>query len=1092
MRIEHRGGKPASPCSCGGFHDEQGSHKLIASVTASKSTVSVNESVYVQVKLLRSREAATVKINEAEGAAQWLQIPGPPGVRKIQITAVGLAEHCSESRTLSITVVEPPCCTVFPLIQVSRGPLDGAESSIAFEVANYKDLANADGSALEYAWNFGVAGKLTSRSPNGAVTKSFEDSLDPNEPKTSFHVTVAVSLVQARSVTARKTISVWNLYFVNKMHGRIMPKAVYNLKAVKDADEILVAKSTIHNAEKEPLRLELKLVEYLLNDLDEPRQFGSTMRIDPIIGPLSDLDVDCSIPASTVPRNAYGYAIHFSGHGLKSGTAVHVSCYFEHKEPEIAVIIKDPASIRILHDLRNNPLYAGRTRFTHSHLLGYAENIRDPIRNRLLQPLFNKVLSGPAPGNDTLSPPPNIPLPDLLAGYGPNEKDKCLPDQEPAEDDLACQLQTEFEWVYIPPRIVNACKGDTILSPGGMGPIGILLRALLPSQMYAHCGIMTKNYYELTNSTASEEWMLTHLAGLKGSEGIDPTALKYVWPGVVTQTVGEQFEGVSVADSISVTGTIQDPDGNQRELKPFDYRGVPGQQDSIAEAMVVKPDPMLEAAQPSLRSTLHQVAEIAKATKSHYRFFAFTDASISMNRTQDAPTNAAPWLTLKPQPTCCSSLIWAAMKSLNSPKIQLEGPEEFTRPGDLEPSDTSSRVDAHVDSQTLDGLYRYSHDNRVRAADALYGNVADKVEKKLRDEFGSFGGGVIGLFTDAKDDAANQVCNTFAFDWSGENEFGDEAKDSDDWKQPGIGHAVSPDNILLWDAPKREEKSIQSGIYGYAEKMVYRPGYVEWRQVSRWVRVKKKGTIKGTVAFQSVPVANANVSIAGQALVCNNEGKFTVEVLAGMYSVAAGKLWTDGLYYQCAISTTVVAGQETSLIVNLDPPPAAFREVAINGTVRILDSDTWSDNPSPPFNWIVSGLYFGEYYNQGTHREHTFVRGWADEVRVELHVSMDLLDGGAIRVNWEGKLFEGDSVDTNDLDDSKSGTFDMARDTWTDFTLHLENRDFGGGDTGGHCVALLEQHKAVRMAEECQVVVVKLCRARLFSFLWKFGIQFML
>jgi hypothetical protein len=61
---------------------------------------------------------------------------------------------------------------------------------------------------------------------------------------------------------------------------------------------------------------------------------------------------------------------------------------------------------------------------------------------------------------------------------------------------------------------------------------------------------------------------------------------------------------------------------------------------------------------------------------------------------------------------------------------------------------------------------------------------------------------------------------------------------------------------------------------------------------------------------------------------------------------------------------------------------------------------------------------------------------------------MDLLDGGTIRVNWEGKLFEGDSEDTTDLDDSKSGTFDMARDTWTDLTLHPENRGFGGGDTG--------------------------------------------
>jgi hypothetical protein len=206
------------------------------------------------------------------------------------------------------------------------------------------------------------------------------------------------------------------------------------------------------------------------------------------------------------------------------------------------------------------------------------------------------------------------------------------------------------------------------------------------------------------------------------------------------------------------------------------------------------------------------------------------------------------------------------------------------------------------------------------------------------------------------------------FDWTGTNESGDEVKDSDDWKQPGIRHAVSPENILLWDAPKREDKGIQRGIYSYAERMMYCPGYVEWRQVSRWVRVKKKGTVNVIVTFQSVPVANANVNIAGQALICDNEGKFSIDILAGTYFVAAGKLWTDGLYYQCSASVTVDPGKEASPVVNLDPPPAAFREVVINGTVRILDSDTWSDNPSPPYNWIVSGLYFGQYYNQGTSR----------------------------------------------------------------------------------------------------------------------------
>ena len=48
---------------------------------------------------------------------------------------------------------------------------------------------------------------------------------------------------------------------------------------------------------------------------------------------------------------------------------------------------------------------------------------------------------------------------------------------------------------------------------------------------------MTRNYDEVTHSTASEERLINHARGSKGGQGFEPDALKYMWPGVVAQTV---------------------------------------------------------------------------------------------------------------------------------------------------------------------------------------------------------------------------------------------------------------------------------------------------------------------------------------------------------------------------------------------------------------------------------------------------------------------------------------------------------------------------------------------------------------------------
>jgi hypothetical protein len=96
----------------------------------------------------------------------------------------------------------------------------------------------------------------------------------------------------------------------------------------------------------------------------------------------------------------------------------------------------------------------------------------------------------------------------------------------------------------MPGRFLNARKGDVILSPGGTGLIGGLLLSVTPSQWYSHSGITTRNYDEITHSTASEQRLIDHTRGQGGSDGFEPNALKYLWPGVITQQVESAIKGV--------------------------------------------------------------------------------------------------------------------------------------------------------------------------------------------------------------------------------------------------------------------------------------------------------------------------------------------------------------------------------------------------------------------------------------------------------------------------------------------------------------------------------------------------------------------
>ena len=432
------------------------------------------------------------------------------------------------------------------------------------------------------------------------------------------------------------------------------------------------------------------------------------------------------------------------------------------------------------------------------------------------------------------------PLPPLL----PQAGEECHPGDAPPEPNLVCA--PSGEWRETKALIANAQKGD-ILLVAACSFIGNLLRQVEPIQHYSHEAIMTRNFADLSHSTASEDRLQDPdlQIGFLRSDGVRTEVMKYVWPGVLHQSVGDAFLGVKFGKYLI---DAFDPDPIRCDGDPV-----------ITDALVVRPP--LDAP-PEIRADLHRAADIARSLSAHYRFFAYSQANVAFSTLFNAPQDDTP-------ATVSSQFIWWALKLA---ELNLEGVR-------LEVKDRVRRSDVHfggaeVDPQTMDGLYFYREDERRDAAQWLHDFTAGKV----RAEAGTFGE----FAFDAPDNYGDQVTNCFAFDFCGKDDtaticrdFGDnlpddfdprccepqppvpgpndppppvcEAKDSNAWENPGDGRAVSPDNFLFWDQPAgtRGAELLEDGVYGDFERMIYREN--ERVPVYRWVPGVGFGAVQGRV-----------------------------------------------------------------------------------------------------------------------------------------------------------------------------------------------------------------------------------------------------
>lgn len=616
----------------------------------------------------------------------------------------------------------------------------------------------------------------------------------------------------------------------------------------------------------------------------------------------------------------------------------------------------------------------------------------------------------------------------------PVEGQECDPDNMPNEvfddpnTDWACQATPETRQIATASRFLNARKGDIVLSPGGPGLIGQLLRQVSPPQLYSHSGIMTRNYDQITHSTASEDRLMDYPVGsILGkptpTDGHRPDVLKYGWPGVITQSIGETVNGKDYNDPES--GKLYRISGFSGEDTGVTVGGIW----EIIHPIVIRPDYILESKNVEIRKKLHQVADEAASMegKSHYRFYCYTDPTIADDPSKAGPSDSG-WAK-DTIPTVCSSFIWHCLKKHG---VHLESDNEIVSDADLESTDKvrdGKIVGGEVNSDTKDGLYLYNADERLAGGEYLFNSLKDKIEEKLNEK--GILGDVTGFLSDIKDDVANQMLNAFGSDWCDT-----EAKDSDVWRNAVAANAVSPDNIFLWDSPE------QNGLYGSFAPLVYRESRVETVSVSKWRKVLVKGSLSGIVRFNGNPISGVLVQLQDGTSTSSlsPDGRYLLEhVNLGSYTIKASFTDTStGTQISANLPVNLTASQN-SFDIDLQGPSDLFRKLKIDAVIDVFDYKEIGKNQSNNERKYRE-LYVGPF---GTHAETTMVTKADDGDNVgSFRIVADWNTDKSIFISFTHTMEEG-----GDNEGTVSQSFNLPADWWHSWTTNIKNGQVGGSDT---------------------------------------------
>ena len=841
-------------------------------------------------------------------------------------------------------------------------------------------LAGSGTQIITYQWDFGDGVKLGTVMPN--VAHDYGPRLDATHLYQMFHVSVTMSMADGKQVVVRRTVTVHNHYVAMKRRGTLQPLvAETDLSAKYIRARILGrpgyrATIAVRNPESFDLTLSGRRIERIYG---EGRRFSEMLapeRVNVVLKANDTTVIPVFVAQELLPTNVIGFVAHYTGQA-PNGLPVRVTPHFDLPQHL-------PSGYRI-----SAPLTAALAKLVARNVVSNPRSIGiKELRQLELQGVLRSDLLAAFDARQSM---------DLITREAPPkavEGEECdpwnIPDVVP--DGMFCLPTSETQQVMLEPRFMNAKKGDIILSPGNGGLIAAVLAAVTPPQPFSHSGIMTRNRDEITHSTAAEDRLTGDFAG---SDGIRPDVLKYLWPGVITQSVDLAVNGEDRVDP--ETGDKYKVAGFASEL---------GQLASpeVTAPMIVKPDPLIETA--AIRSTLQDIANFAvqQAGKCHYRFFCYTDPTIGLSST--APAEAK-WAA-GTKPTVCSSLIWMAIKDAG-----------LTMEGALEPADLDGG--AQIALNTPDGLYVYDADERLAAGEVLF----NRLHTFIMNTIGSFG---VAL-TDVADDISNQVLNTFATDWSDED-----AKDSEQWRETVDANAVSPQNLMFYDGLH----------YGFSEPLIFRDWRVEEVVVHKWKKVAQTGTIKGVVRFKGDPVQGANVQLSvSQFTASQSDGSFEIKgAPAGSVLLDVQKV-QDNMLLTAQVHVDVKANQTVTKNVDLEAPSHLFRRIWIEGFMATTDYEFAAAGYPHCVNDIDGIIDLDP--GTATHKTRTFECACDDAVG-KLYVTCDLQSDDSVKVSVKLRCYNSDEASGDDYSQAQINAFVVGpNETWSGW-LYTDDDNYAEAD----------------------------------------------
>ncbi|WP_394823823.1 hypothetical protein [Pendulispora albinea] len=1009
---------------------------IIRGVQVDKPLVCSGDSVHVKVDApepAAPEQPAKVSIDGMPLGELYDQVQSAPGKHMYSVTAVA-ADGTKESHVTEVDVSGCPTTTpVLPKLFAQENMYH--PDTVDLAVVNAAAFPGAD---TVYDWSFGDGASLSTSL--ASVSHDYANAVPVDLEHKAFDVSVTVRRSGASPVTAKRTFVVWSTYGIARARGTIEPPAMpidpqFRIVSGAAGSEAM-GEVQFENRESEALTYTQRRVDQVPCKPDDAIVYGANEPVSVSVPPKAKVTDTLRVAQASLSGSSCGVTVHYWGatsKGLKARTSVHF-------ERPSAVGQGLPVPDQMAHLLN---YVADKGLATNPHRIS-EEEIAKVYRERKL----------PSSAVDYV--PPNTPLTSLV------ERVPCDPDNPgaPPQPGFSCQPTGRWEGTGpgdqpLEEHIQNALKGDTILVRSCTGMVSPLLGAVDPPQKFTHSGIMTKHRFEITHSTGEDDYLVKeHPSGVFGqpTDGFQEQALRYLWPGTVTASVREAFAGDG--------RPVQTPEGKPWKIRGFERLQVrcPGDA-QIVYPRVLKPPPEFEAA---TRPKLMAAADAAKTLHGHYRFHAYSSAhdtdAPDPNGPQPIPDASGREPLYGQTPTVCSSFVRLALKKAG---FELDHDKSFPKPSD-------------VRNNPPDGIFFYDVDERKHAGNVLYTGLYNTVQYQLSQaasglvdeawwlgtrpyEGGLWGNGaafvsgafallgpVAGWATDAPDDIGNQITNCFAFDYCSE-----EAKDSDAWKEPGNGFAVSPDNLLdHLDSPAT------GGPYGYSERMIYRGK--DYRPIFEWRPNLGSLPLNVMVATpEGAATAFAQVEVRGftlNPLSTNFFGRVLIEgVPRGNIMLHAQKYIGDELREGDACYVPADPGNpssqtlrlvdcsdfgryldnvvRTEALVTLKPPRAEFRNVVFDAQVDLKDCDCLSED-----EWSHPVLHRVCVVNP-LHRDDDV---WmdpgelcSDEVGLRFHAHCQLKpDNRTVHVWLDYWFYESTSPTCggNDLEDERHREYDAPPD----------------------------------------------------------------